>query len=227
MMEFDYETVRSKRRKRLTITVERDRSVVIHAPDNSSDSDIQRAVLQKRQWILEKIRHPQKYRTQQHPPGKEVVNGESALYLGHEYPIELSSTGTDDIELTRTLRIPVSRAGPRKSLRNWYIARANELFSTRVTRHARELGVQHTGVKIVDDRFRWGACTPRKVVQLNWRLIKAPMAVLDYVVIHELAHLLEGNHTERFWNIVRAKCPGMEKSRTWLRENGQLLEQDI
>ena len=82
-------------------------------------------------------------------------------------------------------------------------------------------------MKIVDNRYRWGSCTVKNNVNLNWRLIKAPMFVIDYVIVHELAHLIEANHTLRFWNIVRTHAPTMEKARSWLRDHGQVLEQDI
>jgi hypothetical protein len=93
--------------------------------------------------------------------------------------------------------------------------------------HAHELGVDVSGVKIVDNRFRWGSCTLNNNVHFNWRLIKAPMFVIDYVIVHELAHLIEANHTPRFWNIIRAQAPTMEKAKAWLKEHGQLLEQKI
>jgi len=93
--------------------------------------------------------------------------------------------------------------------------------------HARNLGVRVAEVKIVDSRYRWGSCTVKSNVNLNWRLMKAPMFVIDYVIVHELAHLREANHTPRFWNIVRAQSPTMEKAKAWLKENGQLLEQEI
>jgi hypothetical protein len=64
-------------------------------------------------------------------------------------------------------------------------------------------------------------------VNFNWRLIKAPMFVIDYAIVHELAHLIEANHTPRLWNIIRAQAPTMEKAKAWLKENGQLLEQAI
>ena len=73
--------------------------------------------------------------------------------------------------------------------------------------HARALGVDVARVKIVDNRYRWGSCTLNNNVNLNWRLIKAPMFVIDYVIVHELAHLIEANHTPRFWNIVRVQTP--------------------
>jgi hypothetical protein len=64
-------------------------------------------------------------------------------------------------------------------------------------------------------------------VNFNWRLVKAPMFVIDYAIVHELAHLIEANHTPRFWNIIHAQAPTMEKAKAWLKENGQLLEQAI
>jgi hypothetical protein len=64
-------------------------------------------------------------------------------------------------------------------------------------------------------------------VNFNWRLIKAPIYVIDYVVVHELAHLIENNHTARFWNIVRANSPTMEKAKAWLKENGQILDENV
>jgi len=161
-------------------------------------------------------------------PGKELVSGESALYLGRSYQIEVVDDGTRDIQFTKRFVIPSSRATERKgAMREWYIARAEEIILRRVHRHARELGVQFSKAKIVDNRYRWGSCTIQDNVNLNWRLIKAPMFVIDYVIVHELAHLIESNHTPEFWNVVRTQAPKMEKAKLWLKENGQILEEDV
>jgi predicted metal-dependent hydrolase len=79
----------------------------------------------------------------------------------------------------------------------------------------------------MDNRYRWGSCTVNSNVNFNWRLIKAPIFVIDYVVLHELAHLLETNHTARFWSIVRANTANMEKAKAWLKEHGQVLEDEL
>jgi predicted metal-dependent hydrolase len=107
------------------------------------------------------------------------------------------------------------------------LKQAREVILPRAYRYAEELGVKVAEVSIVDNRLRWGSCTAKNNIRLNWRLIKAPMAVIDYVVVHELAHLLVANHTPDFWNIVRAKVPATEKSKTWLKTHGQLLEEEI
>jgi len=224
----EYTIQRSAKRHKLTITVERDRSVVVHAPEGISDENIRQVVASKRQWIYEKTGHPQKYRNLPHPPGKELVSGESALYLGRQYRIEVVNSGMAEVHFAQRFFIPATQGEKRAEvLREWYVGKAKEKIVPRVKGHARELGVDIAGIRIVDNRYRWGSCTVKNNVSYNWRLIKAPMFVIDYVIIHELAHLIEANHTSRFWNIVRAQAPTMEKAKAWLKENGQLLEQEI
>src|SRR6056297_3056662 len=215
-MQLDYTIKRSAKRRKLTITVERDRSVIVHAPTSVSDERIAEVVESKRQWIYEKVKHDQKYNERPHPPGKELVSGESALYLGRNFRFD------------HKFFIPRGAEAKRKEvLREWYKAKAAEKIKPRARRHARELGVEFAECRIVDNRYRWGSCTVKDNVNLNWRLIKAPMFVIDYVIVHELAHLLEANHTPRFWNIVRSQISTMDKAKQWLKEHGQILEEDI
>lgn len=228
-MQFDYTIKRSAKRQKLTITVERDRSVIVHAPKSVSDERIAEVVDSKRQWIYEKVKHEQKYTERPHPPGKELVSGESALYLGRNYRIELvDDEAKSGARFDHKFFIPRKQEAKRKEvLREWYKAKAAEKIKPRVDRHARELGVEFAECRIVDNRYRWGSCTVKDNVNLNWRLIKAPMFVIDYVIVHELAHLLEANHTPRFWNIVRSQISTMDKAKQWLKEHGQILEEDI
>ena len=227
-MDITYSVKRSSKRTKVTITIERDRKVVVHAPNHASDEAIARIVEAKRHWIYEKTRHSQKYTGRPHPPGKELVSGESALYLGRSYRIEIVDTETECIRFDQRFLIPAWRVPQKKSaMREWYIERAKERILPRVVKQARALGVSFGQARIVDGRYRWGSCTVRDNINLNWRLIKAPMFVVDYVIAHELAHLLEPNHTPRFWNIVKTQIPAMDTARSWLREHGQLLEEEV
>jgi predicted metal-dependent hydrolase len=224
-MELDYKVVFAKR-KTLSITVERDRSVVVTAPEGTSPEKIRQVVESRKLWIYEKTRHPQKYSPLPHPPGKELVSGESLPYLGRQYRIEL----TDDegtIRFEQKFLIPRGLGNKSEVFRKWFMAKAEEKILPRVALHARNLGVTYKQAKIGDGKYRWGSCTPNDNVIFNWRLIKAPMFVIDYVVVHELAHLIESNHTPEFWNIVRAQAPTMEKAKAWLQKHGALLEQEI
>jgi len=225
---FTYTIQRSNNRRKLTIAVERDRSVVVHAPAGMTDEAIRRVVESKRHWIAGKVWHPQKYRDLPHPPGKEMVNGESALYLGRQYRIEVVAEGLDTVQFNQRFLVPASKLSERKTaLREWYVQKAQEKILPRVTRFAESLGVEFKHARIVDNRYRWGSCTVKDSVNFNWRLIKAPAFVIDYVIAHELAHLIEANHTERFWNVMRAQVPKVEEARGWLREHGQVLEEEV
>jgi len=115
-MELEYRVVRSPKRKKLTITVERDRSIIIHAPEDTSEEVVRQAVDAKRQWLFGKIHHPQKYQAVPHAPGKEVVNGESAPYLGRDYRIEVTETASGQVEFSRCFRVPATRQAMRRKV---------------------------------------------------------------------------------------------------------------
>lgn len=224
-MKLDYRVVFAKR-KTLTITVERDRSVVVTAPEGTSLEKVRQVVESRKLWLYEKTRHAQKYNPLPHAPGKELVTGESLLYLGRQYRIELVDDG-NQIQFAQKFLVPRSFASKPCLFRTWLMARAEEKILPRVAIHAKNLGVEYKEAKIGDRKYRWGSCTPNDNVIFNWRLIKAPMFVIDYVVVHELAHLIEQNHTPRFWNIVKAQAPTTEKAKAWLQAYGALLEQDL
>lgn len=224
-MEPDYKVVYSKR-KTLTITVERDRSIVVKAPEGVAPEKIREVVESRKLWLFEKTRHAQKYHPLPHPPGKELVTGESMPYLGRQYRIELVE-GDGEIQFEQKFLVPRALADKSAAIKNWFMARAEEKILPRVALHARNFGVTYKDAKIGNGKYRWGSCTPNDNVILNWRLVKAPMFVIDYVVVHELAHLIEPNHTPRFWNIVRVQVPGMEKAKAWLQKHGALLEQEL
>ena len=224
-MESNYKVVFSKR-KMLTLTVERDRSVVVTAPEGTSLEKIQKVVESRKLWLYEKTRHARKYSPLPHPPGKELVAGESMPYLGRLYRIEMVEED-GGIQFEQKFIVPLALADKSPAFRNWFMARAKEKILPRVALHARNLGVTYKNAKIGNGKYRWGSCTPNDNVIFNWRLIKAPMFVIDYVIVHELAHLMEQNHTPRFWNIVKAQAPSMEKAKAWLQKNGALLEQEL
>lgn len=225
--EFEYTVVYSSRRT-VGITVDRDGSVIVRAPQGIADEELERVISAKRRWINAKVQHPQKYKDVAHPPGKELVSGESMLFLGSVYRIEMVESTSEQIEFDGRFLVPRAiRDRGRDEFRLWFVRAAEERLVPRVMEWATRLGVEVARVRIADDRFRWGSCTPKGNVSLNWRLVKAPSAASDYVIVHELAHLLEANHGDRFWSIVRSQVPRVDVARNWLREHGQLLEQDL
>jgi hypothetical protein len=107
------------------------------------------------------------------------------------------------------------------------VKQAEEKIIPKVKFHAKNIGVKYKSIKILDLKYRWGSCTPKDNINFNWRLIKAPIYVIDYIIVHELTHLIEPNHTPEFWNIVSVQLPHYIKAKDWLKINGHLLETEF
>ena len=119
---------------------------------------------------------------------------------------------------------PPSRLRP--LVERWYRDKANRELPEMLLRLAQLHGIDVTRVSIRDQRSRWGACSSRGAITLNWRLIQAPAFVREYVLLHELMHRREMNHSRRFWRLVAACCPRHVEARQWLRKEGKLLWSD-
>jgi predicted metal-dependent hydrolase len=224
-MQLEY-SIQYSNRKTLNIIVERDRSVVVRAPLNTSKEIIEKEISKRKFFLFQKINHPQKYETPK--PRKEFVSGESLLYLGKHYKMEVIQEEIDGIMFDNKFYISRENHGRAEQLfKEWYFKQAEEKIIPKVESHAKYLGVKYNTVKIMDLKYRWGSCTPKGNINFNWRLIKAPIYVVDYIIVHELTHLLESNHTSKFWNIISVQLPHYNKAKDWLKENGNLLETEF
>lgn len=214
------------RRKTVGLSVERDASIVVRAPLGLPEEKIRRAVAAKQLWLYQKVNHTQKYPA--HQQRKEFVSGETVLYLGRNYRLEVSDENVPGVVFHS--RFMISRKNQPQAaqlFRRWYVERAKERIAGRVKYFAETMGVNYHRVLISDLRVRWSSCTPKSNLNFNWRIMKAPAAVIDYLVVHELAHLLETNHTPHFWHIVSVQVPRVEWAKEWLRSNGMVLEIDF
>jgi predicted metal-dependent hydrolase len=122
-----------------------------------------------------------------------------------------------------TSTVETTPADVRALLEALFRRMARDVFEERVRALNAESGYAWTSIRIGEQKTRWGSCSRRGTLSFNWRLLMAPPEVLDYVVIHELAHLAEMNHSSRFWALVAARCPGYEAHVRWLKEHGTAL----
>ena len=224
-MQFEYE-IKFSKRKTLNITVERDRKIIVRAPENTAKEKIDEIVFSKRQWIKEKINHAQKYPVNIEP--KEFVSGESLLYLGTNYRLSVVNEDIEGIQFEQGFTISKANQSKANQLfKKWYLQKALEKIKPLAKMYAKNLGVEYNDCKTSEMKYRWGSCTPNNNIIFNWRIVKAPMFVLEYLVAHELVHLVENNHTPRFWNILSIQIPHYLKAKKWLKENGHELEVDF
>jgi len=227
-MEPGYTLIRSrKRRKTMSIIVNREGQVVVRVPDGVSLSEIEAFVRQKRAWINRKITT---FQTGSFPPVPDLfLTGKQVLYLGDAYPLSMDRNVNGDAkdalywngEAFRVVcREPI---GGKNLLIRWYVRQAEAFLPGRMAQHAERMGVSPKNLRVSSARFRWGSCSTRQCISLSWRLMMAPVAVIDSVIIHELAHLREMNHSTRFWSFVRTYCPEYDRHKRWLNEEGRYL----
>jgi predicted metal-dependent hydrolase len=126
-------------------------------------------------------------------------------------------------EIVVSLKPGISSDKVSDILRKWYIARARELLNERVIFYSKELGVMPNKIAIRNQSRRWGSCSSKGNINLNWKLVMAPPAILDYVVAHELCHLRHPNHRPEFWRLLATVMPDYGDRRKWLKKNGHRL----
>lgn len=224
-MNIQYDIIYSER-KTISIIVERDRSVLVRAPLNTSEASIAALIKKKKFLLKKKIEHNQKHPFEKQT--KEFVSGESLMYLGKNYKLYVTDDPVSGVVFDNKFFINKLEQGNANALfKSWYIRAATEIIVPKAQAIARQIGVSYNNINILDLKFRWGSCTPRDNIHFNWRLVKAPMTVIEYIIVHELTHLLEANHTPEFWNRVAVQLPDYSKAKHWLKENGHELEVDF
>ena len=211
-------------RKTVAILVHPDGQVTVRAPKQVPLAQIQAFVDSKAEWI-EKKQEIARLKRQSKPGPRRFVEGETFLYLGKEYPLAVCEEPGKPLTLEgdRFVLRPSSRSAPRETFYLWYERQAHTVIKQRVEALAKKFNLHYTKIRITSARTRWGSCSSTGTLSFSWRLIMAPLEVIDYVVIHELAHTVEPNHSKRFWDRVAAMDPNYAKYVKWLKENGHRL----
>lgn len=190
--KIEYELTRMTR-KTLAMHLDDEGKLIIKAPKRMSDRFIFEFVDSKHDWILKKYQK-----------AKYIEQNKIVLLEGATVPFRDRQIVIDDVEKAR----------------KWLIKEARSEFLKKLALYSEILGVEYNRISVREQKTRWGSCSTGKNLNFNWKLIMMPEAVLDYVVVHELAHLIEMNHSEQFWQQVARACPEYKECRNWLKVNG-------
>ncbi|WP_254431572.1 M48 family metallopeptidase [Meiothermus sp. PNK-Is4] len=207
-----FEIRRSSRRRTVGLQVDAER-VLVSAPHRVRLETLQDFVLSKAPWIVKKQNEFAKMGL---PPRRKFTTGEPLLYLGRRYTLErLPEEEGPAIRLWGgSFQVWANTASTaRKLLEVWYEGRALERIPARVEFYSRQLGRTPQAVYIRDQRSRWGSCNLKGELRFNWRLMMAPSLLLDYVVAHEVCHLLIFDHSPAFWRLLGQIMPDYEERR--------------
>ena len=228
----DYGIRRSPRRQTVAVAVDPVEGVMLTAPANAPVERLDAVVRDKAPWIVDRLRlvSQAELRADAH----EFVSGESFAYLGRHYRLKvkpLKTPGAAKLE-RGFLLVPVERGltgaaqarSAERALRAWYIDHARRKLPERVAYWANRVGVEVPQLVIKDQQKRWGSCDHAGTIRLNWKVIQAPMRLVDYVVAHELVHLVHTDHTKAFWARLGQAMPDYDRRKEDLRRLGPRLE---
>jgi len=216
------EIIRSQR-KTISLNITSDGRLIVRAPLGTSNSYILKLVEQKRTWIEEKKLLMQKRKERYKE--KKFVAGEDFLYLGKAYFLNFSHlTNVVALEGNKIVLPEKARKQAAKYLKDWYRKTAKKVLEERVKKIAMQEGVAYKDLKITSASHRWGSCSNKGNLNFTWKLIMAPLDIIDYVVVHELCHLEFPNHSREFWAEVGRIMPDYKLKQKWLADNQQILE---
>lgn len=178
---------------------------------------------EKAAWVLEKRRKFARYR--ERVPERTFEPGASFPVLGRERELVVEPAQRNELteDAIRLRRSAVAQSSVKRALESFYRSLARTEFTERADRFAPRMGVEYEQIAVRNQKTKWGSCSSNGRLGLNWRLMLAPPRIVDYIVVHELAHLREMNHSEAFWEVVEEFDPEWEQHRAWLREHSAEL----
>ena len=223
--------VRRRRwRRTISLFVDPREGVYLRAPMRASIEELARLVREKAPWILKKQRGFRELKGFQ--PKREFVSGETFLYLGRRLILKVvQAAGKRGVSLldghllvSLEEKFPESKRAEkiRELLIGWYRWQAQSVFSERVQSYSEKTGIVPAGFRLGNANRRWGSCNGKGEICVTWQVVMAPMALVDYVIVHELCHLKHCNHSKRFWRLLGSIQPDYEKRRERLKREGPL-----
>lgn len=222
---FKAQISRTARAKTASITVEKG-LVTITVPKLLATERIEQILKDKRQWVMDKIALHDELTTS---GDKEFISGEAMPYLGRHYRLKVHAGNFEPVKLVQgrlVVTVPMGSARPnlvREALVGWYKRHALLKLKEKVRRYAKVMNVSPKSVNIKTFKSRWGSCNPKGDLDFNWIIMMAPNRVVDYVVIHELSHLKQLDHSPLFWREVERVMPDYMEYKLWLKENAARL----
>lgn len=218
-----FDILKRSRRRTIGIRITEQGQVVMFAPLHCSETEIHAFAKRFEQWIIKKKQHVETVNRKF--PEPQFIEGEQHFFHGNSFPIVFREGVSGLLVFDNAFIMPPSQAAMvQHRLRKWLIQQAALLIPRRVAELAVSAGLQYRMVKINSAKLRWGSCNINGNLNFSWHLVMCPPPVIDYVIIHELSHLAEMNHSKKFWRTVEILCPDYRLHKKWLRLNGRGLK---
>jgi predicted metal-dependent hydrolase len=216
--EIEFDILKTRRKKTCEISIKYD-EILVKAPFSKSIQDIESLVIHKAEWIIKKI----KENNGEKPDIKNplYINGTTLPYLGKNIILKIVKDKDDFLEFSNNeFTIHVKKKKIKMIYEEWLFGISSTIFDKFIEKYSILLNVRPKKILIKNLKSRWGSATFKGTINLNVHLIKAPLEVIEYVVLHEMGHLIEKNHSNRFWSIIKNHMQDYKDKRKWLKING-------
>ena len=167
---------------------------------------------------------------EQNLKNREFIDDDKFYFRGDEYRLSLILGRKEAVKIEGGLLLvsyvddkSIGRENIKRLLEDWYLKESIKILKARTEELAQQMRVQPYGITVKNYKSKWGSCTANNKISYNWRIIMAPDRIIDYLIVHELSHIIEPNHSKNFWYQVGNYCKDFQKKRKWLRENGHKL----
>ncbi|HRD01589.1 MAG TPA: SprT family zinc-dependent metalloprotease [Candidatus Saccharicenans sp.] len=219
MDEIRVKVVRSSRRT-VSLEINPHGGLMVRAPHGLDISVIDDILKRHRPWIRKKLAEARKRQELFQP--RKFEEGEKFFWLGKEYPLKIAGRARPSLVFTgESFELSASfRASARQLFEAWFKEQARTYLTSRARTISQKTGFKYKKLRISSASTRWGSCSARGTISLVWRLMMAPPEIIDYLIVHELAHTEEKNHSPAFWQLVAEFVPDYKERRRWLRANG-------
>ena len=217
--DIEYQLKKSNR-KTTSIYIERDGTVSIIAPAPFNIEKIEQIIESKRSWIYRSLAEWEDLnRTRIH---RDYVNGESFLYFGRNYRLQLTNEQAEPLmfQQGQFRLVQAETQNAPEHFKVFYKTKLQKKLKSRIKQYQSKMKKQPSDIRVMELQNRWGSCTSKGVINFHWKCAMLPLSVLDYVIVHELAHLEHKNHSPSFWRAVEKVMPNYEEAKTWLKFNG-------
>ncbi|MEA4962915.1 M48 family metallopeptidase [Lutispora sp.] len=230
-LSFEYGTqtiefeVEYKKRKTLGIRIAPPGVINIKAPVGVGEDRVLEIVKSKAKWIVQKLSEIKHLEGQKR--NRQYVDGESFLYAGADYLLQIIYDEAYRKPVAKlencSLCVYTGAKGEeliKSALTDWYKDKAKEKICERIEYYQPFFKITPAQIKVKEQKKRWGSCTSKRVLLFNWRIIMAPLNVMDYIIVHEMCHLIHMDHSKNFWSLVKSILPDYEERKLWLKING-------
>ena len=225
-VDLEVQVERTNRKRTIALQVKNNK-LIIKTPRSVSKKTLVDLIKRKQHWINQRaILHFE----EQNLKNREFIDNDKFYFRGDEYRLSLILERKEAVKIEGGLLLvsyvddkSIGRDTIKRLLEDWYLKESIKILKARTEELAQQMRVQPYEITVKNYKSKWGSCTSNNKISYNWRIIMAPDDIVDYLIVHELSHIIEPNHSKNFWYQVGNYCKDFQKKRKWLRENGHKL----